>query len=68
MAQEYHMSRKTICKMLVRGSAMPGYVVSKEPSCSVMVPDKETIKSWLEEDKALLANNGTRRSGPIKGS
>ena len=52
LAREYHMSRKTIRKMLVRGSTMPGYALTKERSCPVMDPYKETIKSWLEEDKS----------------
>ncbi len=52
LAREYHMSRKTIRKMLARGSAMPGYSFTKERSCPVMDPYKKIVKSWLEEDKS----------------
>ncbi len=51
LAREYHMSRKTIRKMLSQGSTVPGYTLTKDRPCPVMGPYKEIILSWLKEDK-----------------
>jgi hypothetical protein len=46
LAREYHMSRKTIRKMLSQGSRVPKYTLTKDRPCPVMDPfwiDKHTL-------------------------